>query len=209
MEHAGQLLGRDLVHIGDHQQQTLRGGVGGGQYARAQRAVYRTGSTRLGLHFNDLDLRAEDVLQTVGTPLIHEVRHGAGRRDGVDGRNLGKRIGNMCRRVVAIHGLHLSYHTNKPPYNMFFHMEKRAKALSLRNIRHGHSSTKKQRCKPNFRDLQYRNTFLARCTKILTAGGGAFAVMTRGLSPPCTWRGEIFAKTTVHRRGFVLQCKML
>ncbi len=37
VEHAGQLLGRDLVHIGDHQQQALGGGVGGGQGACAQR----------------------------------------------------------------------------------------------------------------------------------------------------------------------------
>jgi hypothetical protein len=36
---AGQLA-RDLVHIGDHQQQALRGGEGGGQRAGLQRAVH-------------------------------------------------------------------------------------------------------------------------------------------------------------------------
>ena len=115
VEHAGQLLCRDLVHVGDHQQQTLGRGVGGGQRTCAQRAVDSAGSARLGLHLHHLDLGAEDVLQAVGTPLIHEVRHGAGRGDGVDGCYLGKRIADMRRGVIAIHGLHFSYH-NEPPY---------------------------------------------------------------------------------------------
>ena len=115
VEHAGQLLRCDLVHVGDHQQQTLGRGVGGGQRTCAQRAVDSAGSARLGLHLHHLDLGAEDVLQAVGTPLIHEVRHGAGRGDGVDGCYLGKRIADMRRGVIAIHGLHFSYH-NEPPY---------------------------------------------------------------------------------------------
>ena len=40
----GQFPG-NFVHVGDHQQETLRGGKGGGQRARLQRAVYSTGST--------------------------------------------------------------------------------------------------------------------------------------------------------------------
>ena len=76
MEHGGQLLSRDLVHVGDHQQQALGGGVGGGQGAGAQRAVNRTGRAGLGLHLHHLDLGAEDVLQAVGGPLVHKVGHG-------------------------------------------------------------------------------------------------------------------------------------
>ena len=115
VEHAGQLLRRDLIHIGDHQQQTLGRGVGGGQRASAQRAVDRAGRAGLGLHLNDLDLRAEDVLLPVGAPLVNKVGHGTGGRDGVDGSDLGKRIADVRRRVVAIHRLHFSYH-NEPPY---------------------------------------------------------------------------------------------
>ena len=110
VEHGGQLLGCDLVHIGDHQQQTLRGGVGGGQRTCAQRAVNCTGGTGFRLHLHHLDLRAEDVLQAVGGPLVHEVRHGGRRGDGVDGCNLRERIGNVRRCVVAIHGFHFSFH---------------------------------------------------------------------------------------------------
>ena len=92
MEHAGQHLAGDLIHVGDHQQQALGGGIGGGQSAGAQRAVYGTGCAGLGLHLHHLDLGAEDVLQAVGAPLVDEVGHRGRRRDGVDSGNLGKRI---------------------------------------------------------------------------------------------------------------------
>ena len=36
VEHRGQQLGGDLIHVGDHQQQTLGGGIGGGQGAGVQ-----------------------------------------------------------------------------------------------------------------------------------------------------------------------------
>ena len=107
---AGSCSAGDLVHIGDHQQQTLRGGVGGGQRTGAQRAVNCTGGAGLRLHLHHLDLRAEDVLQAVGGPLVHEVGHGGRRGDGVDGCNLRERIGNVRRCVVTIHGFHFSFH---------------------------------------------------------------------------------------------------
>ncbi len=84
VEHAGQQLTGDLVHVRDHQQQALRGGVGGGQSTGAEGAVHRAGSTGLGLHLDDLDRGAEDVLQASGRPLVDHVGHGAGRGDGVD-----------------------------------------------------------------------------------------------------------------------------
>ena len=110
MEHGGQLLGCDLVHVGDHQQQALGSGIGGGQSAGAQRTVNRAGSAGLRLHLHHLDLGAEDVLQPVGGPLVHKVGHGGRRGDGVDGGNLGERVGHVRRSVVTIHGLHFSYH---------------------------------------------------------------------------------------------------
>ena len=110
MEHGGQLLGCDLVHVGDHQQQALGSGIGGGQSAGAQRTVNRAGSAGLRLHFHHLDLGAEDVLQPVGRPLVHKVGHRGRRGDGIDGGNLGERVGHVRRSVVTIHGLHFSYH---------------------------------------------------------------------------------------------------
>ena len=110
VEDARQALARDLVHVRDHEQKTLRGGVGGGQRARDERAVDGARGAGLGLHLNDVHLRAKDVLLALGCPLVDMVGHGAGRRDRVDTRNLGKRIRYVCGRLVAVHGLELTRH---------------------------------------------------------------------------------------------------
>ena len=110
MEHAGQQLTGNLVQIGDHQQQALRGGIGGGQSTGGQGAVNGAGSAGLGLHLDDLHGVAEDVLLAVGGPLIHIVSHGAGRSDGVDAGNVGKGVRDPCRGVVGVHRLLFSYY---------------------------------------------------------------------------------------------------
>ena len=115
MEHAGQQLAGDLVHIGDHQQQALRGRVGGSQRTGCQRTVDGTGSTGLRLHLAHLDGGAEDVLLTVGCPLVHIVCHGRRRGDGVDTRHFGKGVADIRSRVVTVHGLEFSYHKLLPP----------------------------------------------------------------------------------------------
>ena len=111
VEHAGQKLAGDLVHVGDHQQQALRGGVGGGQRTGVERAVHAAGGAGLGLKLRNLDGGAEHILPTLGRPLIHVVRHGAGRCDGVDCRDFGKCIGHVGGSGIAVHGLKLSYHS--------------------------------------------------------------------------------------------------
>ena len=110
VEHAGELLSRDLVHIRDHQQQALRGRVGGRQRTGAQGAVHRAGSTGFGLHLDDLDLVAEDVLLAVCGPLVDQVGHRGGRRDGVNGRDFTESIAYVSRSIIAVHGFHFSCH---------------------------------------------------------------------------------------------------
>ena len=114
VEHAGQQLAGDLVHIGDHQQQALGGGIGGGQSAGGQGAVDGAGGAGLRLHLNDLHGGAEDILLALGGPLVHIVGHGAGRSDGVDAGYLSERIADVCSGVVAVHGFELSCH--RVPY---------------------------------------------------------------------------------------------
>ena len=108
VENCGQQLTGDLVHIGDHQQQTLGCGVGGGQSTGSQRAVDSTGGTGLGLHLDDLNGVAEDVLPTGGRPLVHVVSHGTGRGDGVDASDLGKGIADVGGSSIAVHGFEFS-----------------------------------------------------------------------------------------------------
>lgn len=108
VEDARELLARDLVHVRDHQEQALRSRVGGGQSTGTQRTVNGTGCTRLGLHLDDLDRGAKDVLATLGRPLVDMVGHRAGRRNGINSRYLGVRIRNICGRLVAVHRLKLT-----------------------------------------------------------------------------------------------------
>ena len=110
MEHAGQQLAGDFIHIGNHEQQTLRGRVGGGHSARGQGAMHGAGRASLGLHLTDLDGGAEDILLTSSGPLIDQICHGRRRGDGVNPGHLGKRVADVCSGVIAVHGLELSCH---------------------------------------------------------------------------------------------------
>ena len=76
VEYAGEHFACDLIHIGDHQQQPLGGGIGGGQGAGLQGTVDRAGGAALGLHLHHLHRLAEQVLLPVGGPLVHMFRHG-------------------------------------------------------------------------------------------------------------------------------------
>ena len=110
IEHAGQLLSSDLVHVGDHQQQALRSGEGGGNSTCTQRAVHSAGSAGLRLHLDDLDLVAEDVLLTSCGPLVHRVSHRRRRGNGVDSSHVRVGVCYMSGSGIAIHGLLCSRH---------------------------------------------------------------------------------------------------
>ena len=107
VEHAGQQFAADLVHVGDHQQQALRGREGGGQRAALEGAVDRAGSAALGLHLSDADLLAEEIDPAIGSPLIGHLRHGRRRGDGVNCGNVRECVSHMaCSGVpVDCHGL--------------------------------------------------------------------------------------------------------
>ena len=118
VDDAGQQLASHLVHIGDHQQQALRSGVGGGEGTSRQRAVHSAGSASLGLHLSNPDLSAEQVLAARSGILVGFIRHHGRRRDGVDSSNVGERIRNVGSGAVAIHGFHFSSHEVFPPFRM-------------------------------------------------------------------------------------------
>ena len=106
VEHAGQQLAGDLVHVRDHQQ-ALGSGEGRGQRARGKGAVHGARSARLGLHLSDADLLAEQVLPAVGRPVICNLRHRGRRGDGIYRCYIGERICDMRGSGIAIdcHGL--------------------------------------------------------------------------------------------------------
>ena len=116
VEHGGKQLARDLVHVRDHQQQALGGGVCGGQGAGVQGAVHRAGGAGFGLHLLHLDGGAEDVLAALRSPLVNVVGHRARRGDGIDCGYFGESIGYMGGSVVAVHRLEVSLH-------VFYHLQ--------------------------------------------------------------------------------------
>ena len=116
VEYAGKQLACNLIHIGNHKKKSLRCGVGRGKSTGRKRTVYRTRSSCLGLHFGNLYGCTEDVLLTLCCPLVNIVCHRAGRCDGVNTRNLGKRVRHVCGGVVTVHGLHFSGHLFFPPW---------------------------------------------------------------------------------------------
>ena len=110
MDDGGEHFARDLVHVRDHEQQALRGRVGGGQRACGETAVDSAGGTAFSLHFDDVDRFAEDVFLPCRGPFVGVFRHGRGRSDGVNGGDFRERIGNVRGGVVAVHGFQLSCH---------------------------------------------------------------------------------------------------
>ena len=103
VEDAWQQLAGDLVHVWQHKHQTLTGRIGASQCAALQCAVDGTGGAALVLHFPDFHRLSEDILPPLGAPLINELRHGGGGSDGINRGDLGKGIGGVSRRRVAIH----------------------------------------------------------------------------------------------------------
>ena len=104
VEHTGQQLAGDLVHIGDHQQQALGSREGGGQRARRQRAVYGARGARLGLHLRYADLLAKQVFAPVGAPLIHKLRHRRGGCNRIDSGHIAKCVRDMAGGGIAVNG---------------------------------------------------------------------------------------------------------
>ena len=109
MEYAGQQLAGDLIHVGDHQQQALAGSKGRGKSTAYQRAVHGAGCTGLGLHLRNSHGLPEQILASVSSPLISDLRHGRGRRNGVNGGNIAESISHMAGSGITVYGHFFSH----------------------------------------------------------------------------------------------------
>ena len=112
VEDTGEELAGDLVHVRDHQEETLRCSKGGRQRTSLQRTVDGTGGTGLTLHLLDTDGVAEEVFTPIGCPLVHNLCHRRGGSDGVDGGQLREHIRDMRRSCVAITGHEFLFFTH-------------------------------------------------------------------------------------------------
>ena len=105
MEDRGQEFAGYLVHVGDHQQEPLRGRVGGGESAALQGAVQSSCRAAFGLHLDHAHRGSEKVFLALSRPRICEFRHGRRGGDGKNGGNFRERIGDIGGSGVAVHGL--------------------------------------------------------------------------------------------------------
>mmetsp|Transcript_45432 Transcript_45432/g.141125 ORF Transcript_45432/g.141125 Transcript_45432/m.141125 type:complete len:283 (+) Transcript_45432:4426-5274(+) len=95
VDDAGHELASDLVHVWDHEQQSLGGRKGCAETARCHASVQRSGCTGLRLELLHVQLAAEDVLDPSHRPSLTDLGHGRGRGDGEDEGVLGHGVGNM------------------------------------------------------------------------------------------------------------------
>ncbi len=102
VEHGREHLTCYLVHVGNHEQQPLRGGECRGQSACLQRTVHGSSRPGLALHLGDLDGLAPKVLLAVSSPLVHVLRHCGGRRDRVDCGMLAEQVCYVGSSLVAV-----------------------------------------------------------------------------------------------------------
>ena len=110
MEDAGQQFAGDLVHVGNHEQEALRGREGAGQRTAGKHAVHGAGRAGLGLHFPHEHFLAHEIESAAGGHLVHHFAHDGRGRDGVDGGRVGQGVGNMRGGVIAVHGFHLRHY---------------------------------------------------------------------------------------------------
>ena len=99
----GRELAGDLVHVGDHQQQALRGREGGRERARLQRAVDGAGRAPFRLHFRELGNGSPEVRLLPARPLVADLRHRTAWCDRVDGNRLARPVGDRGDGLVAVH----------------------------------------------------------------------------------------------------------
>ena len=102
MDHRGGELTGDFVEVGEHQQQPLGGGEGGGEGPRLQRPVHDAGGAGLALHLHHLGHRAPEVGPALTGPAIGPLAHRRRRGDRVDRHHLVEAIGHPRHRFVAI-----------------------------------------------------------------------------------------------------------
>ncbi len=113
MKHARKHLAGYLVHVRNHQQQTLRCSVGRCQSACLQRAVNRTRCTALRLHLLHENRLAEDILTAGCGPFVNVFCHRRRRGDRVNGRHFRKHVRNVGCCLITVTSQEFLFLTHK------------------------------------------------------------------------------------------------
>ena len=92
VDNARKLLTGNFVKVRDHQKKTLGCSIGSGKRACCERTVNCTGCTSLRLHLCYLYFMSEDVLSSLGCPLVCGFRHNRGGGDRINRSYIRKSI---------------------------------------------------------------------------------------------------------------------
>ena len=111
----GGQLARDLVHVGDEQEQALGGGKRGGESPGLERTVDRAGGAALGLHLGHLGDGAPDVLPAECRPLVGPLAHVGRGGNRIDRDHLVGAVGHRGCRLVPIESDHATLGHDVPP----------------------------------------------------------------------------------------------
>ncbi|KAF5044330.1 hypothetical protein DSECCO2_492900 [anaerobic digester metagenome] len=130
MEDARKQFAGNLVHVGDHEQEALGTGKGGGQRAAGQGAVDSAGRTGFGLHLTDQNLLIENIQPALSRPLVRDLTHGRRGGDRVNGGRVAHRIRDMGDGGVPIHGFHIFSHVSSPKARLVF------RGVRIHSVRH-------------------------------------------------------------------------
>ena len=103
MEDAGEHFARDLIHIRDHEEQTLRSGVGACQRTCGKSSVHSARGAGFGLHFHDGNFFSPDVFLSLARPLVNVFAHCRRRSNGINGSNFAQRVSYMRGGVIAVY----------------------------------------------------------------------------------------------------------
>ena len=107
MQHEGDELTRQLVEVGDHQQQTLRRGKRGRQRAGLQGAVDGGDGAPFRLHLDNPGHIPPQVLAPLARPGRRLLSHGRAGGDGVDGDDFAGAVRHRGDCVIPVCGDHL------------------------------------------------------------------------------------------------------
>ena len=106
VQHGWGQFARDFVQVGNHQQQPLGGGEGGGECPGLECAMHGPGRACFGLHFDDGGDVPPQVRPSFGRPLVGPLAHRRGGGDGVDGDDFVDFMSHHGGGLVGIYGYH-------------------------------------------------------------------------------------------------------
>ena len=110
VERGRRQLAGNLVHVGDHEEQSLGRGKGRGERSGLECAVNSARGSALTLHFDHMRHAAPGVRNAFGRPLVRPLAHRRRRGDGVNGDNLAYAVGDVGDRLIGVHGLEFAFH---------------------------------------------------------------------------------------------------